>query len=129
MKDELVIWCLNSLRFHSLYTDWVLSGYDKMLIPSIDRIDNNLGYNFDNIQLLTYAQNREKAFEESRNGELIINNPHKPITQYDLEGVKLNEFISISDASRKLNISKGNISLNLNGKRKTCSGYIFKLTK
>lgn len=49
----------------------------------------------------------------------------KPIIQYNLDGNLINEFESISDATRKLNISSGHIVTTIK-KSKQCRGFIFK---
>lgn len=56
-KKELEEWILNQSNFEKLYNDWVNSGYDKWLKPSVDRLDDTIGYNFNNIQLITWKEN------------------------------------------------------------------------
>jgi hypothetical protein len=50
----------------------------------------------------------------------------KPIYQYDLDNNLINEFYSISEASRQLNISTGWIVMNLKKNSKSCKNFIFK---
>ena len=40
-----------------LWESWVASGYKLRLAPSIDRINSDLGYVFDNCRWLTHSQN------------------------------------------------------------------------
>lgn len=53
-------------------------------------------------------------------------NPPKAVMQYDLAGNIVNEFISMSDAARHLNVNHGNISMCCNGKRDTAYNFIWK---
>ena len=48
---------LNSLEFHSLFSDWEKSNYNRKLTPSIDRIDSKKGYLIDNVQWITFSEN------------------------------------------------------------------------
>jgi hypothetical protein len=43
-KEEWIDWCYleeNYKAFMALYNNWVQSGFDRKLSPSIDRIDNS----------------------------------------------------------------------------------------
>ena len=50
----------------------------------------------------------------------------KIIIQYSQDSIKINQFISISEASRTTNIGKKNIQHSLSGRSKTAGGYIWK---
>jgi group I intron endonuclease len=50
----------------------------------------------------------------------------KPVEQYDLKNNKINEFISINEASRNTNIRVSDISACCNNKQKTAFGYKWK---
>jgi hypothetical protein len=55
-----------------------------------------------------------------------ISNSHptkKPVEQYNIEGSKLNEYISMNEASRQTGIRVGDISACCNGKQKTVNGF------
>jgi len=112
--EELFAWIINQNNFNSIYNEWVESNYNKSYVPSIDRIDNNLPYTFDNIQLVTFKQNCLNANNDIKYKKLynsgLLNNGHRKICQYDLSGNKIEEFISLSEASRVLNIDHREIS-------------------
>lgn len=54
-------WVFKQKHFKELYDRWVESGYNKDLTPSIDRINNELWYKKDNIQLMTWKENNIKG--------------------------------------------------------------------
>jgi hypothetical protein len=56
-------WCYkeyNYKQFINLYNIWIQSGCNTKLRPSIDRIDNNIGYEYKNLQWLSRSQNSKK---------------------------------------------------------------------
>lgn len=62
-RDEFFEWCKakhNFLIFMVIYMDWVTSGFDLSLCPSVDRIDPDKGYVADNLQWLSFSDNCEK---------------------------------------------------------------------
>jgi group I intron endonuclease len=50
----------------------------------------------------------------------------KTIIQYSQDNTKLNQYVSISEASRNTNIGKRNIQHSLSGRSKTAGGYVWK---
>ena len=50
----------------------------------------------------------------------------KPVIQYDLQGNKINEFISINEAARKTKYRVADISACCNNKQKTSFGFIWR---
>ncbi len=53
-------WALKDSEFLRLYNEWEETGYDHDYRPSCDRILDNHGYSFDNIQWITLRDNRSK---------------------------------------------------------------------
>ena len=104
-------------KFERLYSEWIKSDHNKQFKPSIDRISNKKHYSKDNIQWLTWAENRYKQSMErrSRKGSVIQLVGDKIITKYK----------SQREAVLKTGISQGNMSEVLNGKRQTACGYKF----
>jgi hypothetical protein len=104
-------------KFERLYSEWVKSNYNKQFKPSIDRISNKKHYSQDNIQWLTWAENRYKQSMERRcrNGAV-----------YQMIGNRIvRRFKSQREAVIKTGISQGNMSGVLTGKRETAGGYKF----
>ena len=106
-KSELEKWILSQDNFNELYLAWQNSNYFTDLRPSIDRLDNKLGYSFNNIRLVTWYENNHKEFENKKNG--INNEFSKSIIQYDLNMNFIKEHYSIRSASRELNCSHSGI--------------------
>ena len=59
--EQLREWLYSQPNFDQLFLEWTNSGHDTMLIPSVDRIDNSIGYTFSNIQLMTWQENCKKG--------------------------------------------------------------------
>lgn len=110
---------LNDKKYNRLYNEWVNKNYHTQFKPSLDRINNKLGYTFENTQMLTWAENRYKqsAYDgkRGRKGKVI-----------QMQGDKIiNIFKSQRECVKKLGISQSNLSSVLNGKRNYVSGYSF----
>lgn len=127
---ELTAFLNRTNNFDVLFNRWVESGYDKMKRPSVDRIDNNIGYALDNIQLMTWEENNNKARMQIRSGDLqhksLLNGGHRSVVQYSLDENKIQRFISVSEASRILNINHQAISRVCRGERTKTHGFTFK---
>ena len=65
-------------------------------IPSIDRIENNGHYTLDNCRFIEHVDN-------------VIKGSSKPILQLSKAGKLIKKWDSIGEASKKLNINRGNI--------------------
>ena len=66
-KEEFYKWSLADTMYNELYHLWVVSGYNRKLSPSIDRVDTTKGYTRGNIRWLTHSEN-------SRLGNISKNN-------------------------------------------------------
>lgn len=106
-------------KFNRLYAEWVKSGYNKQLKPSIDRIDSKKVYDFENIHFLTWAENRYK--QSAMDGK----RGRKPAVIQMMGNKIIKRFLSQRHAVKELGLSQGDLSMVLNGKRKTVDGYKF----
>lgn len=126
VNKDLLDWCLSQELFHTLYDTWVASGYAKDKIPSIDRKDDTVSYTMENIQLMTWLENKTKNEQQIKRGE----KPHlvKAVCQYTKTGEFVKEFFSIREAERSTGIGTSNISNVCNGRYgyKTAGGFIWK---
>ena len=127
-KIELYTWALSQDDFNQLFNKWESSGYQKELIPSIDRLEDTKGYSFNNIRLVTFETNNKKSHLDMRSGKLITKfNPQVAIEQFDLKGNFIASFISMSEASRQTGIRTSYIARVCNGSRAYTKGFVFKI--
>ena len=127
-KEELKDWMTSQPNFSLLWDNWVCSGYDKSLSPSVDREDNTLSYFIGNIQLVTWEQNLKNQKQQNKSGE-YLHTGSKAIKQYSLDGEFLKEFPSASIAAREITGKSraiANISSAAKGRMKTAYGFIWK---
>ena len=122
--SELRQWLYSQPLFHVMYDNWKRLDYQKAYKPSVDRIDDSIGYTMANIQLMTWDENLKKHKKQLMQGEAITT--HVPVYQLDLEGNIVGEFYSINEASRVTGAGRGNIFMCCNGKRKKSGGFGWK---
>jgi len=86
--------------------------------PSIDRINNDGNYEFNNCRFIEMKENSSK-------------DKLKPIIQFDLNGNFIREWGSIKEASKSLKINQGNISSVCRKKYgyKSASGFIWRFKR
>lgn len=116
-KKEWEEWCSETQKsFEKLWREWVESGYERNLCPSVDRIDNNGGYTKDNMQWLTMRDNQLKYELEQVKGKICAYKNNKKVGEYNFQ----------REAAEDLGCSQSNISAVLLGKRKHAKGFVFK---
>ena len=127
-KEELREWLMSKELFHKLFNDYVNAGYESFSRPSIDRVDDNKPYTFDNIELVTWGVNQDRAYKNLRKAK---NDRHiaYPVAQYSITGIHISDYVSFKEASRETGVDDYCIALcarGLKGK-KQAGGYIWKL--
>lgn len=122
--SEFKEWILGNKKFHKIYDEWVVSGYLKELIPSVDRSDNYLSYSFDNIKIGTWRQNIESAAVDRVSG--INNKGNRAVVQFNVDGSICNRFHSTMNAFRSTKIDKKSIHSVCSGKRNTAGGFLWR---
>jgi len=123
-KEELKEWLFSQKLFHELFDNWKASNFDKMSIPSVDRINDYKGYSLDNIQLMSWEDNLNKAYSDMKKG--INNKQSRAVLQFSVDGKFIAEYYSISNASRESGIHRANINSCCLGKLKIAGGYKWK---
>ncbi len=129
-KIELYEWIILQPSFNNLYINWVESGYNTPDKPSVDRIDNSKGYSFNNIQLMTFRDNKLKSDKDIRRGTLAHGvNPVKEVSQYTKDNVLINTYISLMEAQRITGVPNSNIVKCCKNIRKTAGGFKWEYTE
>ena len=132
-NKELVLWMYDH-GYEALYNNWKSSGFERFLAPSCDRLDDSKGYSFDNIRLVTWKENFDKARADHRLGnpgkqrkQRKKNNSEKTVIQSTLKGHLLNEYVSQQEASEKTGVNRSCINNCCNDKRKriTAGGFLW----
>ena len=119
-QGELYQWILLNPSTFKLYSDWVLSDFDRNLTPSIDRLNDYVPYRFDNIQLTTWEFNDNKHKSDRKSG--INNKINVGVIQHKND-LLVNSFHSTMEAERCTGINHSNISKCLHGKLQSTGGF------
>lgn len=98
-KDQLVEWC-KANGFDDLFKEWVNSGHDNKLKPSIDRINDFHGYSFDNIKLGTWMENRLHQIEDIKSGSGTGGARCKAVIKMNANMEVICEYVSFNAAKR-----------------------------
>jgi len=122
-KEDFILWVERDDNFDKLYSDWVVSDFNKNKKPSIDRKDNYKPYSFSNIQLTIWVLNSKSFDEDRKDGRYLYSN--KPVLQYDLNKKLIKEHYSISSAGREIMVSTSQIIKVCKKKGKTAGGFIW----
>lgn len=121
-KEEFRDWLLSQCNFNYIITEWEKDNYSKNLKPSVDRIDDYKGYEFYNIRLSTWIENKNKGHKDRRLG--INNKRNTHVTQLDkFTNSIIAEYHSMMEAQRNTGILAGNIYNVIIGKSKTAGGF------
>ena len=107
-RDELYAWAFQN-QYEQLYLQWKSANYPKNLTPSIDRLNDLLGYSLQNIQLITWNENNQKMYDHRKSCKRITRQNRK-VEQLSLDGDHVSFFDSISHAARSTGITRTNIN-------------------
>ena len=118
---ELREWIFLQKNFENLYQAWVDSSFNKELRPSCDRKNDYIGYKLDNLELMTWKENRDKGARDCRNG--TNNKKNRKVYQLDLNRKIIAEHYSMNSASRLTGAGLGNIYSCCIGKYKSAGGF------
>lgn len=87
--DEFKKWTINQPKFQELFTKWVASDYNKLLTPSFDRTDPRGNYEFSNIIIMTWEENKAKGQSDH----------WISVLQYSIESKFIKKYNSITEAA------------------------------
>lgn len=105
--ETLAIFILTNKLFYKMMDEWKSSDYDKMLTPSIDRIDPNGIYEISNIHLVTWGVNKYKGYSDRKKG--IDVRTAVGVGCFDLEGNLIKSYKTIRLASEDTGVKSHNI--------------------
>jgi len=125
-NKQLSEWLLKDWLFNLLYNNWANCGYKEKLKPSVDRLDDKKHYTLDNIQIMTWEENRKKACFHKRIGLLGTSSKRKPVAMYTKEKKFIKSFMSTIEASRQTGVQRKSISMVCRGKFKFAGGFVWK---
>ena len=120
--DELEEWSLSQSIFHELHKEWLMSGCEIDLKPSLDRKNDDVHYCFSNVRWTTWGANRKKSYSDKRLG--INNKQSKAIVCIDKRTDKqIKVYYSCKAASLDTGANHSHITQVAKGKRKSAGGY------
>lgn len=115
--EELRNWSDNNAIFDDLFNSWVESDYNKLLVPSYDRINPRLPYCLTNLQLMTWAENNEKGKLERSKAKGRKLNKKNVIKGTNLETLEVTEFRTYREAERITGQNTATIARSINNKK------------
>ena len=107
-REGLHQWMVLQVGFEILYLDWIANNFIKWFKPSCDRLDDYKPYTLDNIRVVTWKVNFDKAHLDRKNG--INNKNSKAVIGTHLKTKNIVEFYSAKQAQRELGIHQRDIS-------------------
>lgn len=107
--------------FMSFYNWSMVNGYDDLMTIDKDTICEK-----ENIHPKTYSPKTCIWITRNKNNEEARGRQSKKVGQYSKDGVLINIYKSVLDASKKTNIYQANINSVTLNKRKTAGGFLWK---
>lgn len=99
--EQLIEWADKQPNLLNIWETYVASNYKTDLRLSVDRKDDYLPYTLNNIQLMTWRENKLKGAKSKKVGSLIVN--HRPVIALNLDGTFYKRYTSTIAAARDIN--------------------------
>lgn len=115
-KEDFLKLFINNESVKILYKNWQDNNFLYTLCPSIDRIDNNNGYEINNIHFITHGENCRKDNETKIS-----------VHVFDRNGNYLSSRDCLNGAVKFYKVQQSNAWKVLHGIRKHTCGYVFKI--
>lgn len=130
-RKELISWVSTQPLFFVLYQKWVESGYKKDLVPSIDRKDDYESYTLDNVQIMTWRDNRNKSYvsKKTLSSRKKLGIAKKVTYQFSLDGLLIKEYSSTYSAGQANGINYKNIGACCRNKLFSAGGFLWSYKK
>ncbi len=100
--------------YAEMWVGWFQSGFATRLAPSVDRLDNDKGYEWFNIQLIPWGEHSDKA--------------RKPVTQLTMEGKVVDWFTSGAEAAQLTGTNRVNLLAVCRGEQRSSGGFKWRFT-
>lgn len=113
-RDELAAWIWAQPTAEPMYKLWELSGHDKDLKPSVDRLDDYKPYSLDNIRLIPWGEHKTRYATDAIAG--LNTKTCIAVDQFTLDGKFVKTHHSYKDAARSVNGIHSNIRIVACGK-------------
>lgn len=111
--DQLKDWVDSQPHAYNLWQNYVNSGYDNKLRPSVDRLDDSKPYRLNNIQLITWNENRQKGAASKMAGGIST---IRPVSAFNKDGSLHKTYVSTLAAARDVNGHSWGIATVADGK-------------
>ena len=99
-KEDFSSWLYNN-NFKNLYDNWIKSDKDSRSKPSVDRLDDFKGYQFDNMSLVTWQDNKDHQTKDILTGVGTSGARCSNIGKYDLHGNLIKTYVSYQEVRRE----------------------------
>jgi len=123
--NEFMEWAINKTNFNEIFENWAKSNFEKDLVPSVDRINDYISYEFGNIRLVTWKENKEKYNVDRVLG--LNNKQNKEVYKYSIDGKYIEKYFSVRAAARANDCYSSGIIFCYQGRLKQHKGFIWKI--
>lgn len=70
-RESFYEWSLKNEDFKNMFTKWKDSGHQRILTPSIDRIDTSMGYSLKNMRWVTFSENCKSIKRNTKKRKIV----------------------------------------------------------